>query len=135
MATSSNTTLAQDIQDVQQRYMDALRRGDLDALVALFTEDAVLMPVTGGTYQGTDAIRHFYEQLRNAGGDLKIASTRTDDLGSYIFDTGTVTGTLRTGEGEATIRAEYITLAKKIDGDLKIYRLASFMRQQPPESS
>ena len=42
-------------------YIDAVNAVDLDGLVALFAEDAVLDHAVG-TFQGTDAIRAFYAE-------------------------------------------------------------------------
>ena len=42
-------------------YVDAVNAVDLDGLVALFAEDAVLDHAFG-TFQGTDAIRAFYAE-------------------------------------------------------------------------
>lgn len=46
--------------DAARRYVEAVNAGKIDRLMALFADNAVLQHPTG-TYEGTDAIRGFYE--------------------------------------------------------------------------
>jgi steroid delta-isomerase len=47
---------------VMQQYVDAISAGDLDAIVALYSEDAVVEdPVGSDPHRGHAAIREFYK--------------------------------------------------------------------------
>jgi RNA polymerase sigma-70 factor, ECF subfamily len=65
-ARSQQTTLRalgdDGVRRVVERYVDALDRGDVDALVGMLTEDAAWsMPPMPGWYRGLDAVRTFLE--------------------------------------------------------------------------
>jgi len=52
---------AEEIQQVYDRYMDALVRHDLDGVMAMFAPHAVLHdPVDGPVREGLEAIREFF---------------------------------------------------------------------------
>ena len=52
---------AEEIQQVYDRYLDALVRHDLDGVMAMFAADAVLHdPVDGPVREGLDAIREYF---------------------------------------------------------------------------
>jgi RNA polymerase sigma-70 factor, ECF subfamily len=76
------------------RFADAAERGDIDAMVALLTDDARLtMPPQPLEYQGHDAIAAFLrhrEELR--GRPLRVVPTRANTqpaFGCYLPDTQT----------------------------------------------
>ena len=48
---------------IRQRAQDALNRGDAEALVELFTEDAVFILPDGKSYKGKDAIKQWHEDF------------------------------------------------------------------------
>lgn len=133
MAVSVKTPNIQQIaRDIQQQYVEAMQRSDVDALVSLFTDDAVFMPVTGGIYRGREEIRRFFEEQRSDGSSMRIDSMQLDDLGDdVLFNLGTFVGSVRTEEGEQQVEAEYVALVKREREAFKIYRLVSFMRGLP----
>lgn len=59
----------------------AFNAGNADALAALYTADATLVPPTGTTVAGTAAIREFWDGLFKAGfkdHQIQLVSTRTE---------------------------------------------------------
>ncbi|MHC4309727.1 MAG: SgcJ/EcaC family oxidoreductase [Planctomycetota bacterium] len=48
---------------IRQRTQDALNRGDAEALVELFTENAVFILPDGKSYKGKDAIKQWHEDF------------------------------------------------------------------------
>lgn len=62
---------------------DAFNRGDLDALVALYDEDACMVQEDGTLARGPDAIRATWEGFISAGGTIRM-TTR------YCIETGDV---------------------------------------------
>jgi RNA polymerase sigma factor (sigma-70 family) len=73
------------------RFADAVERGDVDAVVALLTEDARLtMPPLPLVYQGREAIAAFLREREEVRGDpLRLAPTRANTqpaFGAYLTD-------------------------------------------------
>lgn len=66
---------AQTPQELHALFLDAFNRGDVQALVALYESNAIL--VTGaGSAAGHDAIRAAYERILSGGGRMEL-QTRT----------------------------------------------------------
>jgi ketosteroid isomerase-like protein len=61
---------AQENVDIVRHSMDLWNSGDVEALVAAFTDDAELQPapgfIEGGRLLGHEGLRHFFEQLHEA---------------------------------------------------------------------
>jgi uncharacterized protein (TIGR02246 family) len=67
------------------RYVDATNRGDVAALAALYTEDAMLLPPDHGPIEGRRAIVNFWQQGTDH--NLEIVTLRIDvhgDLGYLV---------------------------------------------------
>jgi RNA polymerase sigma-70 factor (TIGR02960 family) len=78
------------------RFADAVERGDLDALVALLTDEALLtMPPQPHLYQGRVAIGAFLRnRAERRGGPFRLAATRANAgpaFGCYFAAPGTAT--------------------------------------------
>ena len=68
--------------DVIGRYQDALARGDLEAILQTFEEDAIAREPSGGEYkyQGMERLREFYGMLFSQSGGIPLDHcTVTDD--------------------------------------------------------
>lgn len=76
-------------EELPRRFLDAVNRGDVDAVVALYETDAVLVTPEGRSLAGHEAIREFYADLLGGAphfegepqpavilGDLALTSTR-----------------------------------------------------------
>ncbi|MDX1496143.1 MAG: nuclear transport factor 2 family protein [Salinisphaeraceae bacterium] len=58
-----------------QAYIDGFANADLDALVGLYADDAIVEdPVGGEVRQGLEAIRAFYAQALETGAKLKLSA-------------------------------------------------------------
>ena len=72
------------------RFADAFRRGDVDEVVALLTDDALLtMPPLPLEYQGHEAIAAFLSYRAELRGALLVVTTRANThpaLGLYLPD-------------------------------------------------
>jgi RNA polymerase sigma-70 factor, ECF subfamily len=85
-------TLGDDnVRKLVQRYMDAFERNDVDAVVAMLTEDATIaMPPTPTWYRGRDAIAAFYAaEPMAAGVRWRHIPTRANGqlaVGCYLWD-------------------------------------------------
>lgn len=74
-------TALQPLPDVVRRYQDALREGDLDAILATFAPGGCAREPAGGPYRyaGQDELRGFYGRLLAGGGIGLDHCTVTDD--------------------------------------------------------
>jgi ketosteroid isomerase-like protein len=77
---------------VVSRFADAFERGDIDAVVALLTDDALLrMPPEPHEYQGASAIAEFLgtRTIWRSGGRIRLVPTRANGqpaFGYYMGD-------------------------------------------------
>jgi RNA polymerase sigma-70 factor (ECF subfamily) len=78
------------VRAVVEGYMAAWERGDVDAVVAMLTEDAVVaMPPTPAWYLGIDAIAAFYRRLAGTGIRWRHVATTANGqpaVGCYAWD-------------------------------------------------
>ena len=69
--------------EINQRFADGINRGDLDALVALFDEDAQIVERDGTIAQGASAHRVHLAGLLSLGGTMRSENRSTvivDDI-------------------------------------------------------
>lgn len=71
MSTTTQTLTPEHMRSVLERYVDAMTRGDVDAIVALYAEDATVEdPFGSEPRRGREAITEMY---RNAAGKVRLA--------------------------------------------------------------
>ena len=113
------------IRGVNPAWFKAYTAGDVNSLVALYTEDAVVSPPGGTAARGSNAIRELYMKetaASNAAGIILHAGPSTDvgvssDLG---WEWGTFTVTDKSG---ATVDAgKYVSVFGRKDGKWLIIR-------------
>ncbi len=124
-----DSTEAFDIIDgISQRFADAIRRQDADALAQLYTEDAQHF-AEEGTPKGRESIRAWHqERFDSTGGTFSVSVTEAGLLGDTAYGVGTAGS-----EGESgPIKVNWISVDKKEDGEWKIHRLIAM--RQPPSS-
>ena len=121
------------VAETQARYVEAWVAGDAEALASLFTEDAVFWPISGGSFEGRDAIRQTLQQDPQPEA-ASIRSTHTERLGDLVFDVGTFTVTLSGAEG-GEMEGEYVVVAEETEDGMQIRRLISFepRRHEAPQ--
>ena len=63
-----------DLAGLAHRYIEALNRGDVDAIMDLYAQDATVEdPVGGAVITGTEAIRAFYTSALRAPFDARLS--------------------------------------------------------------
>jgi ketosteroid isomerase-like protein len=131
LAAAQDGDLQTRIEEVQQRYEEAWTGGDVEALVELHTEDAVVWPASGGVHEGRDAIRRYFEEAPRPA-SMDIRSERAERVGDVIVDVGTFTGRLGADAGGGPLEGEYLVIARESDGEVRLERLFAAPRRQPP---
>lgn len=111
--------------EVSQEWLDAYANGDLDGIMAIMHEDAVVMPHNQPTSRGTDAVRHYF-----AGRIGRPGVTFVDNLqeirinGSWASVMGSFTLQVDRGPDEPPYvhRGRYLVLYEKVNGDWRMLR-------------
>jgi len=89
------------ISRVHQQYVAAHNDSDADRLVALFTEDAVLMPMDEPSLSGRQAIREHYEEFFDQNPSaIELSPVETRVTGDWAFERIQVKVTLPDGKGD-----------------------------------
>ena len=89
------------ISRVHQQYVAAHNDSDADRLVALFTEDAVLMPMDEPSLSGRQAIREHYEEFFDQNPSaIELSPVETRVAGDWAFERIQVKVTLPDGKGD-----------------------------------
>jgi uncharacterized protein (TIGR02246 family) len=128
MITKQHTTTEADIEAinrVREAHVTALNRGDADAWVAAFSEDAVQMPPNEPANTGGDAIRSWTQAFLNQFSTQFSLSVEELRMAiDWAFERGTYTILLSPGGGEAMQDVgKYITIyQRQPDGSWKMAR-------------
>jgi ketosteroid isomerase-like protein len=99
-------------------WLDALNAGDIEAVVAVYTADARILPPNAELSTGHDAVRAIFGGMIDAGlgGNTETIEIRAAaDIGYHVG-----TYTLETADGTTVDRGKFIETWRKIDGEWKI---------------
>ena len=110
---------------VHQEYVAAHNDSDADRLMALWTDDAVLMAMDEPTLSGRQAVKEHYEQFFDENpSEIALSPVETRVAGDWAFERIQMTVTLPGGEEQdrhADVKYLWI-LQKQSDGSWKIAR-------------
>ena len=133
-------TLQEDLRDVQEVVADLIRadnRGDLEAAVAVYAPDGVLIPPGGEEIVGADDIRaHYAATLEKYEMRLDARPRETVVTGDWAFSRGITVGMLSpAGNGDSVrVRDHYLMLLRRGEGGgWKVARL--IWNEAPPETT
>jgi uncharacterized protein (TIGR02246 family) len=107
-----------------ERFMRAFEQADADAIAALYTTDARLLPPNQPMLAGTDAIKQFWQGMLRLNikqprlETVELAEQRNDlacELGRYSFTIPLPDG------GSATDTGKYLVVWKREDGEWKLH--------------
>jgi len=105
------------------KYLKSVLAGDASATVAMFREDAVLMPADCPLLRGRVAIDQYYRHWFQSPAKVTVftfSHLESPVLGDTAFDVGTYKQTLSLGNGTVNASGKYTAILKKSDGDWKI---------------
>jgi uncharacterized protein (TIGR02246 family) len=118
------------ISAVYEGFMRAVERGDADAISALYTEDAQILPPGGDIVSGRGALPAFWAATLGMG--IKRCSFQTlevEEHGDTAIEIGRVT---LYGEGDIQIDTpKYLVVWKRHAGEWRMHR-DIFNSDQPP---
>jgi ketosteroid isomerase-like protein len=111
------------IEAANEAYGKAVANQDVAAVVALYTQDAILLPPDAPVAQGSDAIRAVLQGYVDAGAQsLALETTALDDQGDMVVDIGRYTlGLQPPGADPITDVGKYLQVYKRqSDGSFRI---------------
>ena len=115
------------IAEAYLRWIDATKKKDVDAVVSLYTDDAVVLPDDSNMVKGKDAIRDFYKRWYS--GKDKLIKQEFTDTGTVMSDPGMVietadfSGVVEIDGKEVSFRGKNLIVWKReMDGPWKIFR-------------
>jgi uncharacterized protein (TIGR02246 family) len=96
----------------------ALNAGDVEAIVAHYTDEALLMPPNGEMGQGADAVRAAFTEMVDAGLTGKLPTIESRVAGDIGYRVGTYV--LTAPDGTQVDKGKYIETWRKVGGEWKI---------------
>jgi len=102
-ASPPPSDIAQDrskIEAIIAAYEQAINDGDLDGSVAMFSPDAVFMPIGGRAQRGIDAIRAYYQNtILQSPLALSFTVADAEVVGDLAWTTAAIVGTQTAADG------------------------------------
>lgn len=112
-----------EIQAIENAWAEALNNRDVDALMAMYADDAVILPNNGPMQSGKDAIRKELERefaMMPAG--LNYTFQTADIFGNADLVTEIGTSTMKDAGGNVTGTGKYTCVFEKQDGKYLVVR-------------
>lgn len=125
------------IRDNNARFAEAYNQGDVAAVAALYTDDAVLMPPNLEMLRGKEAIEQFWAGARQMGVlDPALETVQVEESGDMACEIGVYTLKIQPEGGQATTdKGKYVVLWKRQgDGSWKL-AVDIWNTNSPPASS
>jgi uncharacterized protein (TIGR02246 family) len=113
--------------------MQADSAGDVDKVISLYTDDAILIPSDRGDIIGINAIRENYRNIfANSTLRLKATTNEIIESGELTIIRGNTAGIVisKRDSSSVTVNDKFLMMLKKQSGKWKIYRLM-WSKSQP----
>jgi len=116
-----NSKIRNAILAANEKFMKAVDFGDADALAALYTEEAQLLPTNSDFVTGRLAIEHFWEGIYGMGMEsAKLETIEVEGMGKMAYEVGKYT---LFAEGDQMLdQGKYIVIWKQVEGEWKLHR-------------
>ena len=115
---------------VRQGFQRAYNAKDVDAVVALYAEDATLVS-DGGTFKGRDEIRNWVKSGVDQGSILAIEPSAEKSSGTLAYGTGRTTRRV----GSVIHLGQYLIVMERIRGEWKIVQHFSLNAGETPSAN
>jgi uncharacterized protein (TIGR02246 family) len=112
----------QQIRQLDQQWVEAVKSKDVGAIAEFYTEDGVIMPPNAELAQGREAIRKVWEgmvQLPNFSLNFEPSTIKTAEAGDMAFEIGTYKLAFKPAQGGIEDIGKYVVVWSKEDGDWK----------------
>jgi len=122
--------------EISQQWIDAYTSGDLDALMAIMHEDAMIMAHNQPTTRGTDAVREYFAtRIGRPGVTFEDNLQEVRINGDWAFVRGTFRVEVAMPDPDKppfVHNGRYLVLYEKVDGDWKMLRDMDNADPAPP---
>ena len=119
-ATAESDDRAQ-LDAASEAWVAAFNARDADAMVALTTEDVVLLPPNAEPVRGREAVRTIWTRaVASAKADASVTVDETVISGDYAYKTGSYVYTLP--NGVVVERGKFLEVWKRTDAGWRIHR-------------
>jgi uncharacterized protein (TIGR02246 family) len=121
----SASVVRADIERNAAAWADAVNRGDLDALIALYTPDAVVMAPGSASARGHQGVRAFAEGFGTlAPREVVLTVEEVEVCGDTAWEVGSYSMSLQPpGQSRFTDRGKYLVVWKRgADGNWRLHR-------------
>ncbi|MBS2213611.1 DUF3225 domain-containing protein [Carboxylicivirga mesophila] len=110
-----------EIEEMNIVYMTAVKNQDVETLVSLYTDNAVILPSNQKKVEGLDAIRQMWNDAFAFGmGYLKLTTTEATAYGHVAHETGIYM--YYTRDDKLVDEGKFIVVWEKVDNNWKIAR-------------
>lgn len=105
---------ASGVAQISEQWAREWSAKNLDALIALYSQDAVFLPATGSRVTGRAAIRELFEKaLAGNTSDLRVQSKVTEQSGNLAYDSGEYEETTTSGGVKRPGRGNYLVVFRR----------------------
>jgi ketosteroid isomerase-like protein len=101
-------------------WSEAFAAEDPDAIVALYADDAVLLPPNESAIFGVDAIRATVVEMMSSGMAIELEDLEINVSGALAYKAGRYR--MRSADGTLLDRGKFIEIWSNIDGEWKLHR-------------
>jgi ketosteroid isomerase-like protein len=99
--TSNRKTLLREVEAVNSQWNAAFNRGDVEALTAMYTADAIVMPPDVRSLANSDQIRSYWKYRVSSGyREHNIDVVDIHEEGRLIYEAGVWTATAASADGK-----------------------------------
>ncbi len=109
------------VEAANQRFMDAVSRGDAAAAAALYTARAQLLPPNSAMRSGKQAIQAFWQETLDAGvKQAKLQTVEVEGHGDTAYEVGQYW--LAAADGRTIDSGKYVVVWKREQGQWRLHR-------------
>jgi uncharacterized protein (TIGR02246 family) len=124
--------VAERIHEANQKFKEAIRTADGDAMPSLYTSDAVILPPNADAVRGEAAITQYWEGFFQLGiTDARPVTREVIVMGDYALEVGETTVYL--DDGSLVDRGKIMVLWKNDAGTWKMHRDTWNSSVPPPQ--
>lgn len=118
---TDQTALKASIEEIGTNWMRALEQGDVDAVAAMYTDDAYILPPNMTALQGRDGVKTYFSNALNAGiRSIRLVTEEVEGDDEAAVEKGTYQAL---ADGGVTVdQGKYLVYWKKRDGKWMFHR-------------
>lgn len=119
--TTDQKALKASIEEAGVKWMQALERGDVDAVAAMYTDDSYILPPNMPAMQGREGVKTYFSGALNAGiKSIRLVTEEVEGDEKSAIERGTYEALI---DGDVVVeQGKYLVQWKKRDGEWLFHR-------------